>query len=99
MLLLYKIKDFFTSTYSKNKILYEIINNNKHICDIKYLSACGQGKRGSYPDDTYRLIKMIQQEFNIDTFNYGFWKSGCIIFNSIEIKDGECKIGLEFDGR
>lgn len=93
----YKIKDFFTTTYKKNIVLYNILHHKVKIEDITYLST--YGKCGMPASDSYRLINKIQSEFDIKPFKYGFWETGMVTFNSIEICNGKCKIGVEYDGR
>jgi hypothetical protein len=93
----YKIKDFFTSFDKKNTILYNFLNDRIKIEDIKYLTT--YGKCGMPATDSYILINKIQNKLGIKPFLYGFWESGMITFNSIEICNGKCEIGVEYNGR
>lgn len=97
-MIFYKIKDFFTSKYKKSEKLYFLLTDTIKLSDIKYLSTCGL-THINHVDDAYILINKIQKKFNIEVFNYGFWDQGKMIFNSIKIINGECKIGVEYNGR
>ena len=94
-MLILKIKDFFTPIKKKTDILYRILQDKTQMSDIKYLFVCGNGGN-TQPDDAYKLINLIQRKYDIKTFNYGYWTSGCMVFNSLKIINGECEIGVEF---
>lgn len=95
------IKNLFTSTYDKFRIIDSVLNGDIDISDIKILTLYGYtGYR--YPDEEYlyigykfdrkdgiSYISTNNGEIKVVKRNIGYWRSGTVIMKSLIIKNSE----------
>lgn len=97
IIILLKMKDFFTPTKFKTDKLFRLLNGSLKLSDIKYLSVVGR-IINRYPNNAYRLINLITQKYKIEPIKYGYWSSGMMIRNDIKIINGKCIIRVKYNG-